>query len=64
MRIRVMSVGSGTVWGVDPMLRTADFDNTTELRGYSGKRALKEKNEAGQFYTNKQFFFVILSSWG
>lgn len=38
MWIRVISVANGTVWGVDPLLRTRDFDNAAELKGLNLKR--------------------------
>lgn len=43
--IGVISVDSGTVWGVDPLLRISDFDNAAELKGLKTKRPqlLKEK---------------------
>lgn len=41
MWMRVISVASGTVWGVDPLLRTQDFDNA---EGVKFKKAFWRRN--------------------
>ena len=55
---------SGIVWGVDPLLRTSDFDNAAELKGLKSKRPrlLKEKYEAiwaGRFKPTSHFHWML-----
>lgn len=69
--IRVIFVDSGTVWGLDPLLRIRDFDSAAELKELNSKRPrlLTEKYKeicAARFTPSNHFhlmwaFFISFS---
>lgn len=64
--IRDISVDSGTVCGMDPLLRSSYFENTAEFKGLKNRKAQtseRGKNKKWSLLSslNQQAFFFLVN---